>query len=86
MFGNLWEWCLDRYISASKVKGGEDPLGPTAEETSDTGKHVLRGGSYRWNATYVEDRLNRTYSYGTEDHGIRLCIWLTYNEDGTLQK
>lgn len=86
MFGNLWEWCLDRYISASKVKGGEDPLGPTSEETSNTGKHVLRGGSYRWNATYVEDRLDRTYSYGTEDHGIRLCIWLTYNEDGTLQK
>lgn len=86
MLGNLWEWCIDRYMSDENLKGGSDPLGPTAEESSNTTRHVLRGGSYKWNVSYSDDRHNRPYSYGTEDHGVRLCIWLTYNEDGTLQK
>jgi formylglycine-generating enzyme required for sulfatase activity len=84
MYGNLWEWCLDRYTPAKNLPGGVEPPGPAGADVSEPAKHVLRGGSYRWNATYVEDRLDRAYSYGTEDHGARLCIWLTGNPEGTL--
>jgi len=50
MYGNVWEWCEDRYgpYAATAV---EDPIGPGV--ASFTGTRVLRGGAWNNSAKHV---------------------------------
>ncbi len=86
MIGNIGEWCLDKEVAAGSLPGGTDPL--YAASTSK--KHVVRGGC--WNFTENNSSCFYRYIYNadyegnvnTKGFGIRLCIYLDNNDDGTL--
>lgn len=94
MLGNVREWCRDRNIGVANFwkcacYAGEDnidPTGPTAAESGSTSYYVLRGGSYR--ATPLGygamDRETTPSNYNDPWNGVRLCISLANNDDGTL--
>ena len=42
MYGNVWEWCKDRYTPSYADDHGIDPKGPSEEKP----ERVLRGGSW----------------------------------------
>ena len=44
----------------------------------------MRGGAYNENATTCNGRIDRPRGYNTQNHGVRLCIWLSNNDDGTF--
>jgi formylglycine-generating enzyme required for sulfatase activity len=50
MFGNVWEWCFDRFAAASKYPAdgqpATNPEGTTDEAIPATTLSVYRGGSY----------------------------------------
>ena len=92
MLGNVWEWCLDRFIESAYVADhtyGADPIGPSGDNGS-AGKSVCRGGSYtstKYTKLTVRSRVSKERSYPinqTKDYGVRLCIYLTQNDDGTF--
>ena len=41
MYGNVWEWCKDPYLSSYSTAKGADP-----SASSEKREHVLRGGSW----------------------------------------
>ena len=94
MLGNLHEWCSDKFISPANFwrcacYAGEDnfdPTGPTAVESGNTANRIIRGGSYSdLLANGAMGRGSRDYKWSTDKwNGVRLCIFLTANDDGTL--
>ena len=92
MLGNVQEWCLDIFCSAANLQGGTDPL----YDAVDSNNHVLRGAGNIGNGT-TQLNANTThlchfrFSYQanyeangtTKACGIRLCIYLDNNDDGT---
>ena len=94
MMGNVAEWCLDRYLAPANLASitwGQDPVGPTsADQTAngvDTKKRIVAGGSYMWNAGSIygdTGAKSMTQTDHTVCNGVRLCLWLTNHEDGTL--
>ncbi|MBQ6248136.1 MAG: SUMF1/EgtB/PvdO family nonheme iron enzyme, partial [Kiritimatiellae bacterium] len=94
MLGNVREWCRDRVIGSANFwkcacYAGEDnidPTGPTAAESGNTSNYIIRGGSYGANplGSGAMGRESRPYNYNDPWNGVRLCIELTNNDDGTL--
>ena len=92
MLGNVREWCRDLNVSAGNFwkcacYAGEDnidPTGPTAEEGGSN--YVLRGGSYYKNplSSGAMGRESRGAGMNDADNGVRLCITLENNDEGTL--
>ena len=86
MIGNVFEWCLDKDVADANLPGGTDPL----YDASSGNKHVLRGDS--WNFNINNNTSFHRYGYNanyeansnTKGFGIRLCIYLDNNDDGTL--
>ena len=71
MHGNVWEWCLDRY---GTLAYGTDPKG-----SSWGGDRVLRGGSWRNDASYCTSsrRINSYPSNEGNYYGFRLVRTLS---------
>jgi len=71
MHGNVWEGCLDWYVSNLGTAAVSDPKGPV------TGSHrVRRGGSYNYDADHCRSAC-RGASYPSSDNdnvGFRLCV------------
>jgi formylglycine-generating enzyme required for sulfatase activity len=87
MIGNVKEWCLDRFVADSSLAGithGLDPVGPTAAQASSDSAGVTRGGAYNENVMGCIGRNSRPRGSNTQNHGVRLCIWLNNHEDGTF--
>ena len=84
MIGNAQEWCLDAWLDAENLTGGEDPVA-----TGNT-RRVQRGsGTYTGDENHtVNLRTNFSKDWGTgnagcEDNGVRLCIYCDVHDDGT---
>ena len=87
MLGNVKEWCLDRSIAATslaEVTCGIEPVGPTVEQGGHASNGITRGGAYNENPNTCNGRNDRPRGYNTQNHGVRLCIWLNNHEDGTF--
>lgn len=92
MLGNVREWCRDRYIGAANFwkcacYAGEDnidPTGPTSSESSSTDT-IIRGGWYGNNPPSYGAMARESRNGGYDDpwNGVRLCISLSRNDDGT---
>jgi formylglycine-generating enzyme required for sulfatase activity len=86
MIGNIYEWCLDKEVSAANLPGGTDPL----YDSSTSNKHVIRGGSWNYNINYNTSFYRNLYNANYEANGdnkgfgFRLCIYLERNDGGTL--
>ena len=94
MLGNVREWCRDRNVGVASFwkcacYAGEDnidPTGPTAAESGNTSYYIIRGGSYGAAplGTGAMGRESRPDNYNDCWNGVRLCISLANNDDGTL--
>ena len=71
--GNVWEWCFDWWSPTYHVEGPRDnPTGPP----SDTGRRVMKGGSYLCHESYcnryrVAARTSNTPDSSTGNLGFR---------------
>ena len=77
MYGNLSEYCLDRYIGDLSAYAGDDPWGPTAAETQkEYWFRVLRGGDCTVDYNYGQYSSYRTYGNISNNGkgGVRLCL------------
>ena len=96
MLGNVYEWCLDStqtkvqnfwmepcYSQADNV----DPVGPTSNNDSKTTPRVMRGGNYKTNPR-PNGSMQHESRYGntTDAIGVRLCIYLDENDNGTFER
>jgi len=69
IYGNVWEWCLDRY--AVTLAGGTDPAGP---EKSDRGR-VLRGGAWTSPGAYCRSAVRHAMHEPAEPYiGFRIVL------------
>ena len=77
MYGNLSEYCLDRYIGDLSAYVGDDPWGPSAAETQkEYWFRVLRGGDCTVDYNYGQYSSYRTYGNISNNGkgGVRLCL------------
>ncbi|MBE6396227.1 MAG: formylglycine-generating enzyme family protein [Lentisphaerae bacterium] len=77
MYGNLSEYCLDRYIGDLSPYAGDDPWGPTSSEASkEYYFRVLRGGDCTVDYNYGQYSSYRTYGNVANGGkgGVRLCL------------
>ena len=77
MYGNLSEYCLDRYIGDLSAFAGDDPWGPTSDEATKTYYYrVLRGGDCTVDYNYGQYSSYRTYGDISNNGkgGVRLCL------------
>ena len=88
MLGNVQEWCLDIWCASADLQGGTDPL----YDAENSNYHVLRGAGNisTPNSTHVchyrkSYQSNYQANAETKACGIRLCIYLDKNDDGTLK-
>ncbi len=94
MLGNIREWVSGYYVEAGSFwqcacyaeEDNVDPEGPTSEESGATTSRPIRGGSYGTNPLSYGSmaREARPVHYNDPWNGVRLCIYLTDNDDGTL--
>ena len=72
LYGNIWEWCLDRTggVTADPVT---EPVGPTADETTEVNR-VGRGGTYSHDIGCCRSaKVNPTATDNASNAGYRLC-------------
>ena len=77
MYGNLIEYCLDRYIGDLSAYSGDDPWGPTSSEATKTYYYrVWRGGEYSLDQNYGPYSSYRTFGDVSNNRkgGVRLCL------------
>lgn len=75
VMGNVQELCLDYYNPSEFPFGGTDPKGPlTPDNTSNSGRRVVRGGSYQNQANDVGTIFPAWADYQTKDIGYRICL------------
>ena len=70
MYGNVWEWCSDRY-GYYPTTSATDPTGP-----SDGSDAVLRGGSWIDNVRGCRSasRYELSQVFGDRYYGFRVCL------------
>ena len=72
MHGNVYEWCLDWYVSNLGTAAAVDPGGPASGSN-----RILRGGSFLSNAYYCRSAFRYSYGspgYGYNYGGFRVCV------------
>ena len=80
MYGNMSEFCLDRWLADISDYAGTDPWGPTSETASQTYYYrVTRGGSCTTdqNNGHYSSYRNYANSYSNQHKGtggVRLCL------------
>ena len=77
MYGNLSEYCLDRYIENLSAYSGDDPWGPTSSEATKTYYfRIYRGGDYSVDQNYGHYSSYRNYGDVSNNRkgGVRLCL------------
>jgi formylglycine-generating enzyme required for sulfatase activity len=65
MHGNVWEWCLDYYITSDDSLLGEDPAGPATGSA-----RVARGGGWNSNASFCRSARRYSFSQTTRNNGV----------------
>lgn len=79
MMGNVMEWVLDHYISASPLQGGVEPCGLVT--SSGEISRCVRGGSYANHYTDIGKRRGLIAWYQQADYGFRICL---HGSDGVV--
>jgi formylglycine-generating enzyme required for sulfatase activity len=80
MHGNVFEWCLDYYITGDATLSGGDPVGPSLAVGS---ARVRRGGGWNYGASYCRSARRRSNSPSTRYSyiGFRVAapavVWIT---------
>jgi len=71
MHGNVWEWCLDWYVSNLGTAAVSDPKGPVSGFN-----RILRGGGYGSNANDCRSACRGSVdpSYDIDNVGFRVCV------------
>ena len=99
MLGNVWEWCLDASVSAANMwnepcysqSDNLDPVGPTSVSSGKTSLRVKRGGAWNYNPRPSGSMQHDDGSDGSNQqlngvNGVRLCIYLDENDEGTFER
>ena len=75
MQGNVYEWCYDAYVSSYPTPKEEEAVkdAPPAASVEDTGRRVLRGGSFANQTSNVRSALRalNVPTYRTDSYGFR---------------
>jgi len=71
MFGNVWQWCSDRYGDYDEAGAATDPTGPDSG-----GLHVLRGGSWFNDPAFCRAASRRSGdpAYRRDGDGFRVIV------------
>ncbi|GHV48825.1 hypothetical protein FACS1894181_05680 [Bacteroidia bacterium] len=80
MFGNVYEWCFDRFLTATEgypadAQPATNPEGTSTAVTPDT-RSVIRGGSYYRTDPMltIGARLSELITYSFQDVGFRVAF------------